>query len=69
MRRERPPSLTREDPAWTPTRCTRCGARFRCGAGTSACWCDAIQLTAAQRDRLAELGLEGCLCRRCLEAL
>lgn len=69
MRRERPPSRPHEDPAWTPVPCARCGVRFRCGAGTSACWCDAVELTAEQRIRLTELRLEGCLCRRCLEAL
>jgi len=69
MRRERPPSPARQDPAWTPTRCARCGDRFRCGARSSACWCEEVELTAEQRARLAELRLEGCLCPRCLRSL
>jgi hypothetical protein len=57
------------DAAWASKRCPRCGATFRCGADTPSCWCDGLRLTPEQRARLAELRLEGCLCRDCLEAL
>lgn len=55
--------------AWAPKRCARCGSEFRCGADTPSCWCDRVRLSEAQRARLAELGLEGCLCPDCLGAL
>ncbi len=51
------------------TRCARCGRPFHCGADSPSCWCDAVELTPAKRERLAALGLQGCLCRECLEGL
>lgn len=54
---------------WAPRRCARCGDAFRCGAESPSCWCDHVRLSEGQRARLAELLLEGCLCRRCLESL
>ncbi len=50
-------------------RCARCGRAFHCGADSPTCWCDAIVLTPEGRERLAALGLQGCLCRECLEEL
>jgi hypothetical protein len=70
MARDRVPVPVAEtEAAWASKRCARCGAEFRCGADAPSCWCDGLTLTAAQRVRLAELRLDGCLCRDCLGAL
>jgi hypothetical protein len=64
-----PETDARTETTWARKRCARCGAGFRCGADTPSCWCDGLTLTAEQRARLADLRLEGCLCRDCLEAI
>ena len=64
-----PVPVTETAAAWAPKRCARCGAEFRCGADAPSCWCDGLTLTETQRARLADLRLDGCLCRACLEAL
>lgn len=54
----------------SPTRaCSLCGRSFHCGADEDFCWCEEVALTERQRAALAELNLEGCLCRKCLEGL
>jgi hypothetical protein len=49
--------------------CSLCGQGVHCGADEDLCWCEDVALTERQRAALAELNLEGCLCRDCLERL
>jgi len=49
--------------------CSKCSAPFHCGAEEDWCWCDQVKLAPEQRARLTSLGLEGCLCRDCLQSL
>lgn len=54
----------RED-APTPTRCTRCGRTFGCGARMDACWCQ--QLPPLDPARF--VGDADCYCPDCLALL
>jgi len=48
-----------------PTRCSRCGTSFGCGAQMAACWCQQLpRLDPARIDAAA-----GCYCPDCLKAL
>jgi hypothetical protein len=45
--------------------CARCGRRFGCGVDDGACWCAAVGLDTAARERLAA-AYDDCLCPACL---
>ena len=46
--------------------CPRCGRRFECKLGSiTICQCSEIQLSAAQREYIAERW-DRCLCHHCL---
>jgi uncharacterized protein len=48
---------------WTPSKCSRCGAEFTCGAADCAtpCWC-------ASYPAVDPVGDERCMCPSCLAA-
>lgn len=53
------------EPPLCTSRCSRCGAPFRCGVGdANGCWC--AKAPALPRDALA--AGRGCLCPTCLTA-
>ncbi|MCS7100426.1 MAG: cysteine-rich CWC family protein [Burkholderiaceae bacterium] len=52
-------------PAAADTRCSRCGAPFRCGLkDLDGCWCARLP----PLPRAALQGERGCLCEACLRA-
>jgi hypothetical protein len=46
--------------------CESCGREFECGAGTGACWCNALEL-GPERLAILREHFERCLCPDCLE--
>ena len=44
--------------------CERCGAEFKCGAGTNACWCKSLPPA-----KIVNGAFEDCLCEKCLRDL